>query len=66
MATATVFTFDTCVSGDPQALRAYAQVREGAESGHEVADAPHFERYGDDFDGQAGAGGIEVWLPIGR
>jgi AraC family transcriptional regulator len=35
-------------------------------SGHEVADAPHFERYGDDFDGQAGVGGLEVWLPIGR
>ena len=36
------------------------------QSGHEVADAPHFERYGDDFDGQAGVGGIEIWLPIGR
>ncbi len=35
------------------------------QSGHDVADAPHFERYGDDFDGQAGVGGIEVWLPIG-
>ena len=33
---------------------------------YEVADAPHFERYGDDFDGQAGVGGIEIWLPIGR
>jgi len=66
MATATVFTFDICVSVTLRRLRAYAQVREGAKSGHEVADAPHFERYGDDFDGQAGAGGIEVWLPIGR
>src|SRR4029078_8498936 len=47
-------------------LRAYAPVRERGDSGHEVADAPPFERYGDDFDGQAGAGGIEVWLPIGR
>jgi len=36
------------------------------QSGHEVADAPHFERYGEDFDGQAGVGGIEVWLPLGR
>jgi len=33
------------------------------QSGHEVADAPHFERYGEDFDG---VGGIEGWLPIGR
>jgi len=66
MATATVFTFDTCVSGDPQAAQSIRPSREGAKSGHEVANAPHFERYGDDFDGQAGAGGIEVWLPIGR
>jgi AraC family transcriptional regulator len=36
------------------------------QSGYEVADAPHFERYGDDFDGQTGTGGIEVWLPLGR
>ena len=35
-------------------------------SGYEVADAPHFERYGDDFDGQTGLGGIEVWLPLVR
>jgi AraC family transcriptional regulator len=35
-------------------------------SGYDVADAPHFERYGDDFDGATGLGGIEVWLPLKR
>lgn len=34
------------------------------QSGHEVADAPHFERYGENFDGATGNGGIEIWLPI--
>ena len=36
------------------------------QSGHEVADAPHFERYADDFDGATGNGGIEIWLPLAR
>jgi len=34
------------------------------QSGHEVADAPHFERYGENFDGATGLGGMEIWLPI--
>jgi AraC family transcriptional regulator len=34
------------------------------ESGHEVADAPNFERYGDSFDPQSGTGGLEIWIPI--
>jgi AraC family transcriptional regulator len=34
------------------------------ESGHEVADAPNFERYGDSFDPQRGTGGVEIWIPI--
>ena len=34
------------------------------ESGHEAADAPHFERYTEDFDPQKGTGGVEIWIPI--
>jgi AraC family transcriptional regulator len=34
------------------------------ESGHEVADAPDFERYGESFDPRIGMGGVEIWIPI--
>jgi AraC family transcriptional regulator len=34
------------------------------ESGHEVADAPNFERIGEEFDPQTGMGGFEIWIPI--
>jgi AraC family transcriptional regulator len=34
------------------------------ESGHEVADAPDFERYGEEFDPKTGNGGLEVWVPL--
>jgi AraC family transcriptional regulator len=34
------------------------------ESGHEVADAPNFERYGEAFDPHTGSGGLEIWIPI--
>jgi AraC family transcriptional regulator len=34
------------------------------ESGHEVADAPQFERYGEAFDPRSGMGGIEIWVPL--
>lgn len=34
------------------------------ESGFEAADAPSFERYGEEFDGATGFGGVEIWLPI--
>jgi AraC family transcriptional regulator len=34
------------------------------ESGHEVADAPNFERYGEEFNPQTGMGGLEIWIPI--
>ena len=34
------------------------------ESGHEVADAPGFERFGDTFDFRTGQGGLEIWIPI--
>ncbi|RWB24424.1 MAG: AraC family transcriptional regulator [Mesorhizobium sp.] len=33
-------------------------------SGHEVADAPEFERYGPDFDPRSGNGGLEIWIPV--
>jgi len=34
------------------------------ESDLEVADAPDFERYGEDFDPVTGNGGLEIWIPI--
>jgi AraC family transcriptional regulator len=34
------------------------------ESGHEVADAPDFERYGESFDPRTGNGGLEIWIPL--
>lgn len=34
------------------------------ESGHEVADAPDFERYGEDFDPKSGTGTVEIWIPL--
>jgi AraC family transcriptional regulator len=33
-------------------------------SGHEPADGPSFERYGENFDSQTGNGGLELWIPI--
>lgn len=33
-------------------------------SGHEVFDAPDFERYDDRFDAQTGTGEVEIWLPL--
>jgi AraC family transcriptional regulator len=34
------------------------------ESGHDAADAPGFERFGDTFDLLTGEGGLEIWIPI--
>ncbi|MEK1888036.1 MAG: AraC family transcriptional regulator [Phyllobacterium sp.] len=34
------------------------------ESGHDVADAPNFERYGPEFDPRTGNGGLEIWVPV--
>jgi AraC family transcriptional regulator len=34
------------------------------ESGHALADAPTFERYGENFDGRTGTGGLEIWIPL--
>jgi AraC family transcriptional regulator len=34
------------------------------ESGHELADAPNFELYGETFDPRNGNGLVEIWLPI--
>jgi AraC family transcriptional regulator len=33
------------------------------ESGHEIADAPNFERY-ENFDPKKGTGTIEIWIPL--
>jgi AraC family transcriptional regulator len=33
-------------------------------SGHEVADAPDFERYDAVFDPRTGIGEVEIWLPL--
>jgi AraC family transcriptional regulator len=33
-------------------------------SGHEVADAPDFERYDEKFDPKSGTGEVEIWLPL--
>ena len=35
-------------------------------SGHEAADAPQFELYDENFNSQAGTGGVELWIPIRR
>ncbi|WP_428492873.1 AraC family transcriptional regulator [Rhodopila sp.] len=34
------------------------------QSGHQVADAPVFERYDERFDPHAGTGGFQIWVPI--
>jgi AraC family transcriptional regulator len=34
------------------------------ESAREVADAPNFELYGEDFDSVTGRGLVEIWLPL--
>jgi len=33
-------------------------------SGHEAADGPRLERYGETFNGETGEGGYEIWLPL--
>ena len=33
-------------------------------SGYKSADGPFFERYGPEFDGRTGQGGLEVWVPV--
>jgi AraC family transcriptional regulator len=34
------------------------------DSGHQLVDAPDFERYGQEFDPRTGTGGLEIWVPI--
>jgi AraC family transcriptional regulator len=36
------------------------------QSGHEQADAPDLERYGESFDPRSGQGGFEIWVPLKR
>lgn len=33
-------------------------------SGVRMANAPSFERYAEDFDGNSGLGGVEIWIPV--
>ena len=33
-------------------------------SGQQRADAPDFERYGENFDSVSGSGGLEIWIPV--
>ncbi|MGF1476520.1 MAG: GyrI-like domain-containing protein [Geminicoccaceae bacterium] len=33
-------------------------------SGHELLDAPSFERYDNRFDPETGMGGLEIWIPL--
>lgn len=33
-------------------------------SDYELADAPNFERYGEDFNSATGMGGFEIWVPV--
>jgi AraC family transcriptional regulator len=34
------------------------------ESGHEVAEGPEFELYGENFGPATGTGGVEIWVPV--
>jgi AraC family transcriptional regulator len=34
------------------------------ESEYRAAEAPNFERYGEEFDGRTGMGGFQIWVPI--
>ncbi len=34
------------------------------ESGYKTVDSPWFERYGEEFDGRTGLGGLEIWVPV--
>ena len=36
------------------------------ESGIEALDVPDFERYGEEFDGRTGLGGLEIGIPVKR
>jgi AraC family transcriptional regulator len=35
-----------------------------ASAGYQAADGPAFERYGEEFDGRTGLGGLEIWIPV--
>lgn len=35
-----------------------------AGSGYQATDGPFFERYGEQFDGRTGLGGVELWVPV--
>jgi AraC family transcriptional regulator len=35
-----------------------------SDAGYQAADSPALERYGEEFDGRTGLGGVELWVPI--
>jgi AraC family transcriptional regulator len=35
-----------------------------AKAGYQAADGPALERYGEQFDGRTGLGGVELWVPV--
>ncbi len=49
---------------NPAAIIATLESQWLPEYGHVVADAPNFERYGEDFDPRSGTGTIEIWVPL--
>ncbi len=34
------------------------------DSGYQAVEGPAFERYGEEFDGRTGLGGLEIWVPV--
>lgn len=34
------------------------------DAGYQALDGPAFERYGEEFDGRTGLGGLEIWIPV--
>jgi AraC family transcriptional regulator len=35
-----------------------------SDASYEASDGPAFERYGEEFDGRTGVGGLQLWVPI--
>ncbi len=60
-----VFLHPGHVSGIPATWQAI-MARWLPKSGLRMANAPNFERYGEDFDANTGLGGGEIWVPIGN
>ncbi|MDZ4859237.1 MAG: GyrI-like domain-containing protein [Candidatus Hydrogenedentes bacterium] len=58
-----VFTHQGDVSAIPETIqRIWSEW--APRSGREIAQTPSFERYGENFDAKAGAGDVEIWIPV--